>query len=121
MVQIIEVLIAVVISAMMATAISTLALSPIKTQRQKSIYATSEAAAIAVRRCAVGLSPPITKPKIESDCLVSINRSTDVQCTVIPDYPPPGGPFRAPLAVVCKQVDAAAGSSGEAWQPLPQP
>lgn len=53
MVQIVEVMVAMVISAMMATAITTLTLSPIKTQRHKDIYAAVEAAAIGVRQYVV--------------------------------------------------------------------
>jgi type II secretory pathway pseudopilin PulG len=53
MVQIVEVMVAMVISAMMATAIATLTLSPIKTQRHKDIYSAVEAAAIGVRQYVV--------------------------------------------------------------------
>lgn len=118
MVQIIEVLIAVVISAMMATAISTLALSPIKTQRQKSVYAASEAAAIAVRKCVVDNSssmPTITAANVNSVCAVSF---LDVECSVKIPYTPPGTTDSFPHAVVCKPTGAAADSSGQAWQPI---
>ncbi len=124
MVQILEVLIAVVISAMMATAISTLALTPIKTQRQKSIYAASEAAAIAIRKCVVDDTNPatITAANVRSLCVVPIlSGSTDVECSVKIPYTPPGSSISVPNAVVCNPAGAAAGSSGEAWQPLYKP
>jgi len=123
MVQILEVLIAVVISAMMATAISTLALTPIKTQRQKSIYAASEAAAIAVRKCVVDSNPAtITAANVRSLCVVPIlSGSTDVECSVKIPYTPPGSSLSVPSAVVCNPTGAVAASSGEAWQPLYKP
>jgi type II secretory pathway pseudopilin PulG len=122
MVQILEVLIAVVISAMMATAISTLALTPIKTQRQKSIYAASEAAAIAVRKCVVDNPAAITVANVRDLCVVPIlSGSTDVECSARIPYTPPGSSVSVPNAVVCNPTGAAAGSSGEAWQPLYKP
>jgi hypothetical protein len=123
MVQILEVLIAVVISAMMATAISTLALTPIKTQRQKSIYAASEAAAIAIRKCVVD-SPNTNTIAAAIACRNDLlGGSTDVACSPKPKntYTPPGLGLLPLDAVVCHPTGAAAGSSGEAWQPLYKP
>ena len=53
MAQMIEVIIAMVVTAMMASTLTTLALSPIKTQSQKSLFAASEAVAISIRKCII--------------------------------------------------------------------
>jgi hypothetical protein len=107
---------------MMANAISTLALSPIKTQRQKSIYAASEAAAIAVRKCVVDMPVTITETNVRTFCVGPLlSGSTDVECNVLIPYIPPGSSLSVPHAVVCKQAGVPDSRSGEAWQPLYKP
>ncbi|MEB3362445.1 MAG: hypothetical protein VKI42_10025 [Synechococcaceae cyanobacterium] len=125
MAQILEVIIAMVVSAMMASAITTLALSPIKTQRQKNIYAASEAASIAVRKCVVDnpttfkADTDITSANVSSTCLSKILTGTEVSCEVKTKYVPAGTLVSVPYAIECKQTGVTSGNmAGLAWQPL---
>jgi hypothetical protein len=125
MAQILEVVIAMVVSAMMATAITTLALSPIKTQRQKNVYAASEATAIAVRKCIVDnpatfeSDTDITAANVSSTCLSKVLPSgSDVSCEVRTDYTPAGTLINVPYAIQCSQSGVSGNMGGLAWQPL---
>jgi Flp pilus assembly protein TadG len=119
-------MIAMVVSAMMATAITTLALSPIKTQRQKSVYAASEAAAIATRKCIVDNPTTFTKDAdivqatVDSTCLTGkiLKSPSDISCTVLNDYTPVGSLVNVPYAIECKQKSVTGNMAGLAWQPL---
>ena len=107
MVQILEVMVAMVISAMMATAITTLTLSPIKSQRGKDIYAAVEAAAIGVRQYVV--QNPTTF-RADSD-ITSANLSAPM-ATIASTA---GNEFRpsassAPIAITCEIVLPASAS-----------
>ena len=126
--QILEVIIAMVVSAMMATAITTLALTPIKTQRQKNVYAASEAAAIAIRRCVVNNKSPfandaaITDDNILKTCILGQDifnpALASLDCKVNQNYSPAGTLVTVPYAIVCQQKDATGTMAGLAWQPL---
>lgn len=125
MAQILEVIVAMVVSAMMASAITTLALSPIKTQRQKNVYAASEAASIAVRKCVVDnptifkADTDITTANITSTCLSKILTGTDITCEVKNKYAPAGTLVSVPYAIECRQTGVTSGNmAGLAWQPL---
>ena len=107
MVQILEVMVAMVISAMMATAITTLTLSPIKSQRGKDIYAAVEAAAIGVRQYVV--QNPTTF-RADSD-ITSANLSASM-ATIASNA---GNEFRpsassAPIVITCEIVLPASAS-----------
>lgn len=121
MAQILEVVVAMLVSALLATTITTLTISPIKTQRQKNNYATAEAMAIAIRRYVVS-NPSVFKTDTDitdtnlNPVYTSLKVSNDGYCTVKTTYNPPGSPAVVPYAVECTQGDSD--NYGQAWQPL---
>lgn len=136
MVQIVEVIVAMVVSALLAGSITALAITPIKTQRQKNNFAAAEALAIRVRQhVATPSSTTYTTPFTTDPATISnisnynslkdssgktvVNASFNASgegCVLQTNYNPPASSVVVPNAVVC--VQGSGSSKAQTWQPL---
>ena len=125
MTELVTVLVAMVITAVMASTITAMSLSPIKTQRQKSNHATAEGLAIAIRKGIVDDTTTfdddtdITDANVKAASFYSaLNISGDSSCTVKNAYTPFGTGVVVPYAVECKVGRDGDRQQAVAWQPL---
>lgn len=130
MAQILEVIIAMVISAMMASTITALALSPINTQRQKNNYAAAESMAITVRRFVaqsdktafpndasiLDVNKYVSLKDSNNNKIVNNNYVNGEGCVIRDNYSPPSNAVVVPYAAVC--IQGTSKDKGQAWQPL---
>lgn len=141
MASVLEGIVGMVIMAMLAGSITALAISPIKTQRQKNNFAAAESMAIAVRKHVVeaknaagnnlrfltdadilvqgnysGNNSPVSYVTVTQDeNHASLQNGTG--CIVKEDYTPPASSVAVRYAAICAQ-GSGSGSKGQAWQPL---
>lgn len=131
MTELVTVLVAVVITAVVASSITSMSLAPIKTQRQKSNYATAEGLSIAIRKGVVedAIKNPTTSVFVQDAGITDANVkaasfykdlqvSGDSSCDVKTNYQPYGTGVVVPYAVECKVGKNTDRQQAVAWQPL---
>ncbi|MEB3331972.1 MAG: hypothetical protein VKI83_05720 [Synechococcaceae cyanobacterium] len=123
--HLLEILLAMVISAIVASSITSLAMVPVKSQKQSSNYAAAEGMAIRIRKYIVDQSKTdsgATPVFVNDDDMLDAGKYSAAlsvgagkTCQIKKDYAPPGLLSLIPYAVECR---IGTGSTyAQAWQP----